>query len=138
MITLYQPWASWIMWGWKKIETRKHQRFKCLAGRRIAIHAALAFQVEAYYDAHKYLTDEQLTTSKRYTHPRGAILGLATVREFRPLNREDSRAALIDCYPEYAGQKYGLVLGNIDYWTLPIAAKGGRGIRYISLAEGGA
>lgn len=39
-ITLHQPWATFIVMGWKTIETRTHQRFKSLADQRIAIHAA--------------------------------------------------------------------------------------------------
>ena len=39
-ISLWQPWASLIALGWKTVETRGHNRFACLAGRRIAIPAA--------------------------------------------------------------------------------------------------
>ena len=39
-ISLWQPHASWVAMGWKTIETRTHDRFKSLAGRRIAVHAA--------------------------------------------------------------------------------------------------
>jgi hypothetical protein len=37
-ITINQPWASLIANGIKTIETRKHTKFKCLVGQRIAIH----------------------------------------------------------------------------------------------------
>ena len=39
-ISLYQPDATCVAMKWKTIETRHHSRFKCLAGKRIAIHAA--------------------------------------------------------------------------------------------------
>jgi len=39
-ISLHQPYATFIAMKWKTIETRKHARFKCLEGERIAIHAA--------------------------------------------------------------------------------------------------
>lgn len=39
VITLYQPWATWIMRGWKTIETRTHNRFACLDHKTILIHA---------------------------------------------------------------------------------------------------
>jgi len=41
-ISLWQPWATFVVLGWKTIETRTHSRFKSLAGQRIAIHAARA------------------------------------------------------------------------------------------------
>lgn len=31
-ISMWQPWAWWVMRGWKTIETRTHNRFKGLAG----------------------------------------------------------------------------------------------------------
>ena len=42
-MTLYEPWASFIAYGLKTIETRTHDRFRCLVGQRIAIHAGLGF-----------------------------------------------------------------------------------------------
>ena len=39
-ISLHQPWATFVTLKWKTIETRTHQRFKSLVGKRIAIHAA--------------------------------------------------------------------------------------------------
>lgn len=42
-ISLWQPHATWIALKWKTIETRDHDRFACLRGRRVAIHAAKKF-----------------------------------------------------------------------------------------------
>ena len=39
-ITLYEPWATFIVYGWKTIETRYHDRFRSLSGRWIGIHAS--------------------------------------------------------------------------------------------------
>jgi predicted transcriptional regulator len=44
VITLWQPWASFIALGWKTIETRTHDRFKNLVCERIAIHAGLILE----------------------------------------------------------------------------------------------
>lgn len=43
VITLWQPWATWVVLGWKTIETRLHPRFASLAGQVIGIHAGLKF-----------------------------------------------------------------------------------------------
>ena len=50
-ISLYQPWAEWIMLGWKVIETRKHWRFACLVGKDVLIHAAMRYDVRAIDEA---------------------------------------------------------------------------------------
>lgn len=39
-ISIYQPYAAFIAMGLKTIETRTHDRFRCLEGQRIAIHVA--------------------------------------------------------------------------------------------------
>ena len=39
-ISLWQPWATLVALKLKTIETRNHSRFRALAGKRIAIHAA--------------------------------------------------------------------------------------------------
>ena len=37
-ITLWQPWATWIAWRWKTIETRGHDRFRRLVGQFASVH----------------------------------------------------------------------------------------------------
>lgn len=39
VITLYQPWATWIMRELKTIESRTHARFNSLLYKTILIHA---------------------------------------------------------------------------------------------------
>ena len=39
VLTLYQPWATFIADGLKTIETRTHNRFTSLYGKTILIHA---------------------------------------------------------------------------------------------------
>lgn len=38
-LTVWQPWASMIMAGWKRHEWRGHDRGRAFAGQRIVIHA---------------------------------------------------------------------------------------------------
>lgn len=58
VITLYQPWATWIVRGWKTIETRTHNKFACLIGKTILIHAGQKTDASAINNP--YLTKEQL------------------------------------------------------------------------------
>jgi hypothetical protein len=121
VITLYQPWATWIMRGWKTIETRTHSRFSCLKGQRILIHAGLKTDPHALHVP--YLTLEQLLLNPDEM-VNGYILGSAFVKDFRLLNESDSEAALFDC----TGRLWGLFLEDIERWKYPIPEKGSQGI----------
>jgi len=121
VITLYQPWATWIMRGWKTIETRTHSRFSCLKGQRILIHAGLKTDPHALHVP--YLTLEQLLLNPDEM-VNGYILGSAFVKDFRLLNESDSEAALIECKT----QRWGLFLEDIKIWKYPIPEKGSMGI----------
>ncbi len=122
VITLYQPWATWIMRGWKTIETRTHSRFSCLKGQRILIHAGLKTDPNAIHVP--YLTLEQLASKPEMGLVTGCILGSAFVKDFRLLNGSDSEAALCDC----TGRLWGLFLEDIERWKYPIPEKGSQGI----------
>jgi hypothetical protein len=152
-ISLWQPWASWIAWGLKTIETRRHRRFACLVGRRVAIHAALRFDVTALDEAAAYLEAmieggdgdgadpefiRQASQAERARRecsksflPMGRIVATAFVSGHRALVEADSPAALCDCSPE-AGLRYGLVLSEIRQVlpTTPFGRRrpGGRGV----------
>jgi hypothetical protein len=45
VITLKQPWATWVLWGWKIVETRLHNQFGSLMNKRIGIHAGLGWTI---------------------------------------------------------------------------------------------
>lgn len=126
VITLYQPWATWIMREWKTIETRTHDRFKCLNGRTILIHAGMKTDESAAYNP--YLTPEQI-----FYNPdevvNGCILGSAYVDGFSRLCQEHAKEALIECVTP----RFGLFLTNIDVFDEPIPAKGEMGIWYYDL-----
>jgi len=115
-ITLYEPWATWVGLKWKKIETRTHDRFKCLAGQRIAIHAGLKFDKFWPEAACDYLTDEQKCFMLRVASSvdggmlHGRILCTAFVAEARRLAMGDSKLALCDCG---RGDRFGLVFADV-------------------------
>lgn len=128
-ITLYQPWPTWIMRGWKPIETRTHDKFKSLQGKTILIHAGMRTDETAINNP--YLTREQLLQDPDEMI-NGYILGKATVDAFGKLGDEHSKQALIDCG---STTRYGLFLTNIEKFPTPILCKGEMGIWYYDLAN---
>lgn len=126
-ITLYQPWATWVMRGWKPIETRTHNRFACLVDRSILIHAGMRTDAEAINNP--YLTREQILHNPAEII-NGYILGKATVQAFGKLGAEHSNAALINCG---STTRYGLFLTNVEKFETPILAKGEMGIWYYDV-----
>ncbi len=129
VISMYQPWASWVMLGWKTTETRLHNRFAKLSGKTIIIHASQNYDRDAIHEAWKYrlgITDtlKHLGTT---IYPTG-LLGIAYVEKTRELTMEDSDAALIDCG---IIRRYGLFLQYPIPFSKPILMKGGQGIFYV-------
>jgi len=124
VITLYQPWATWIMRGWKTIETRTHDRFACLENQRILIHAGQITDMSAFNNP--YLTNEQLQYKPKEII-NGFILGSAFVSDFKELTTNAAQHALIECETK----RYGLFLEKIEHWSVPIQAKGSMGIWYF-------
>lgn len=125
-ITLYQPWATWIMRGWKTIETRTHNRFVCLDKRTILIHAGQKTDASAFNNP--YLTKEQLL-HERDEIVNGFILGSAYSLYLGCLDPNDSVNALIECKT----LRYGLLLENVEKFKEPIPVKGEMGIWYFDL-----
>lgn len=125
-ITLYQPWAYWIIKGFKTIETRTHNRFASLKGQRILIHAGLTMDWDSFRN-NPYLSNEQMSETKELH--RGHILGSAYVRDVRPLTPLDAPQALIECFTD----RFGLILSGIDMWDTPIKCAGSMGIWYFDL-----
>jgi len=126
VITLYQPWATWIVRGWKTIETRTHNRFACLIGKDILIHAGQTTDANAINN--DYLTKEQLLY-KPDEVINGFILGKTHVKSFGLLSSIHSKSALIECDTT----RFGLYLNNIQKFETPIPVKGEMGIWYFDL-----
>lgn len=127
VITLYQPWATWIMREWKLIETRTHNRFNSLVGKRILIHAGMTTDANAINNP--YLTKEQLLLNPDEM-VNGFILGSAFVDSSGELNSGHSKASLIDCGNT---KRFGLLLSSINKFQVPIAEKGEMGIWYYDM-----
>lgn len=126
VITLYQPWATWIMRGWKTVETRTHNRFKSLDGKTILIHAGQKTDATAINNP--YLTKEQLLHEPNEM-VNGFILGSAYSLYLGCLDPADCVNALIECET----LRYGLLLENINVFKVPVPVKGEMGIWYFNM-----
>jgi hypothetical protein len=139
-ISLWQPWAQFIALGWKTIETRTHERFASLVGKRIGIHAAERWDKNWQALAGPWLTGQQIEIVNRrkvdWPFWRGVVVCTATVDMHKPLNYGDSQSALIDCSYSFDGEiiprRYGLLLSNVKETTFPqIRTAGKQGIFYV-------
>src|ERR1035437_8721493 len=92
-ITLYQPWATWIIRTWKDIETRTHNKFASLEGHYILIHAGKTTDESAINNP--YLTKEQILENPDEMI-NGFIIGKAYCYQFEILDDRFSKRALID------------------------------------------
>jgi len=110
-ITIYEPWASWIRAGAKTIETRSHDRFRSLVGRRIAIHAGRTYDPLAEAEASRVLAAAGLAVPAPQCRL-GQIVCTVAVCSARWLRAADSAAAMCDCRPDPSAgrQRFGLFL----------------------------
>lgn len=133
VISLWQPWAQWVILGWKTIETRTHARFAKLAGQRIGIHAAKVWDKQAIHLARSYLTEDQIHQTfellRVHHHDSGKVLGTVFVNEHRILERADAPAALIECETV----RFGLLLSLPIKFAVPVPAVGRQGIFHANL-----
>lgn len=121
-ITLHMPWAYWVMKGWKKIETREHNRFRCLGGKTILIHASKRWLAGSMIN---FLTNDQVEQTVREAEKlHGHILALATVWKHGPLTPEHTREAMIECRTK----RFGSFLTDVRPLAKPIPISGRQGI----------
>lgn len=131
IITLKQPWASWVMEELKLTESRVHKNFKTLVGKDFGIHAAQTYDLSDYVLKNPFLSQEKIDASLSY-HT-GVILGTVHGKEFLELNVEHEKEALIECR---SVKRYGLRLINPKKFETPIACPGELAIWYYDLDKG--
>lgn len=121
-ITLWQPWASLVAIGRKTIETRTHDRFRCLKGRLLAIHAGATWDAAGAESLKRFGIE-----AKRDECPVGAVLALAGVWKADWLSGTSyqDHSACID-----TGGRFGLWLTVYHVFDPPVPAKGHQGIWY--------
>lgn len=131
VITLKQPWASWVIEELKLIESRVHKNFKTLVGKDFGIHAAQTYDLSDYVLKNPYLSKEKIDTSLSY--PTGVILGTVHGAGFLPLKKYHEQSALIECT---SVQRYGLRLINAKKFLKPIPCPGELAIWYYDMEKG--
>lgn len=131
VIQLWQPWASWVIEGWKTVETRTHNNFAWMLNHKVAVHACQKWDNKAIGLAKEYLTDKQIKETEEFRNLRGKILGTAFVCNYFKLTKDYSKYALIDCEHTI---RYGLILENIIK-VEPIKFTGAQNQLYISEAH---
>jgi len=120
VITLWQPWASFIAFGWKSIETRTHNKFESLKGNRIAIHAGKNWDKDWWILTADYLDLDQkrkIDLMKIENKiPFDKIICSCFVKDYKiPLTNEDEIKALIECKTTRAG----LILTDVVEFHTP-------------------
>jgi len=131
-ISVRNPWALWISWGWKSVVTRTRKDFRSLVGKRIAIHAGKLLDPKAFsladpclltYQKERTLIDMKLAMSqhrRKITDPRfGSVICTAFAEKHRILTVADEPLALCDC----AGL-WGLFLRDVQVLSKPIPWQG--------------
>ncbi len=129
-ISLWQPWATLIMIGAKRIETRGW----CSRGLgRLVIHAAREKRELAYCGNAVY---RAALNAAGITHlsqiPLGAALGVVDLTGFK--TAEDLRVTISDQEKEfgnYADGRFGWLLENPRPFTAPLPYKGAQGVFQI-------
>jgi hypothetical protein len=123
-LTLWQPWASCIVRGPKRIENRPWKPFACVTGKRIAIHAGKTWDpVGAEFCAERgfYL--------RRDEAPLLAIVGTAFVERWVAPRDADT---LPEDQLQWFFGPFGWVLRDVRPLTKPIFCRGARGLWIIS------
>ena len=135
-LTLHEPWATWVAFGLKTIETRTHDRYTSLIGKRIAIHAGQRFDRDACSTAkaalERYHPDvvgdliaQLIAAAKQPNH--GRVVCTTDIYAGAWLQEIHNAQALIDCGPA-APRRLGFLLRNTKICIDPTVYKGYQGI----------
>lgn len=130
-VTLIQPWASWISWGWKPMETRTHRLLSGLVGREFYLHAGRKWDPSAMDIARRWLDEDQLAyTAKVCPAIHSCIIARCTGVSFRLMTARDEELALIHHLDELGNPRYGLMVQAVPLPS-PVFIKGHQGIWYV-------
>lgn len=141
-LPLWQPWASLVAAGAKRVETRHWPTPPALIGQRVAIHATKTrdhLHVVATEPFRGRLRDAQLAGELALIDgelPLGAIVATAVIDRCRAITPDGAAKLLASDPDEHAfgnyslvgGQRYAWVLRHIDALAMPVAFSGARGI----------
>lgn len=114
-ISLWQPWASAIPLGLKRVETRG---WKTDYRGPLAIHAAKRWTVEQ-----RKFTEKQGLSDL----PFGAIIAVCNLFNLVPIELLSHVSNIEKSYGDYSPGRYGWILTDIVALPEPIPFKGGQG-----------
>lgn len=126
-ISLWQPWASLIVWGHKTIETRSWPAPSTILGTRIGIHAAMTTQGIKLADELGLLRHCGMERAKL---PLGALVATCVVDASVPTEKLCG-----DPYGDFRPGRYGWILSGIEPLAEPIPVKGRQGIFTVELPD---
>jgi hypothetical protein len=133
-LSLWQPWASLVVHGHKKIETRHWQAPRSLFGKRIAIHAAKMTRFDALMNQPPFLglLDGEL--------PHGCVVGtvkLARCIRMTPYNIAEfaERAPLQMQLGDWQPGRWAWVLRDPRLLPEPVPLRGSQGFFSVDAAK---
>jgi hypothetical protein len=132
-ITLWQPWATLIAIGAKRIETRS---WSTTYHGDIAIHAAKNIPQKEILRIMRMTRDEEpfksvLDKAGYYVYnslPRGCVVAIATLVVCIPTNKIPSVSLRESAFGDFSENRFGWMLENIRPLKNPIQAKGAQGL----------
>jgi len=127
IISMWQPWAQWIAEGWKLIESRTHNRFKSLEGKRIGIHASAKWDADWSTASADFLPYERRMQTFNFARLKPSVICTALVSSYGPLTPAEGKWALIECETP----RFGLWLRDLEQIKPAILCRGRQGIFYL-------
>lgn len=122
-ITLWQPWASAIALGHKKIETRSRRTH---VRGQLAIHAAKRWTA----GQKEFAQVEKACGRLAARIPLGAVVAVADLVDCKPVE-EIATGAIERIYGDYESGRFGWLLDNIRPLSEPVGCKGGQGFWFL-------
>jgi hypothetical protein len=133
VISVWQPWATLLIQGFKKFETRTWQAPTSVIGTRIGIAATKQIkqeQIVALMGQEFQHAYSQTGLSALTELPRGCILGTALLRSSEIMTAE-SMAAVTETertFGYWTPGRFAWLLEDLAPYDQPIFARGGQGI----------
>jgi hypothetical protein len=132
-LSIWQPWASLIISGEKKIETRSWPAPYSIRGQRIAIASTRTIRAEqrqaAAEDAFR-LHYAATGLPAMEDLPMGCVLGTVVVEDCRAIDPEFMQELdeQEDAFGWYGPGRFAWFLKDLDPLAVPVAVRGGQGL----------
>lgn len=128
-LPLWQPWASLVAGGAKRIETRHWKAPAWLVGQRIAIHATKRTTELWICELHPFT--EYIDDAKAL--PLGAIVATATLARCAPMTEQGIAKLQAEqphehAFGNYAVGRFAWVLHDVERLPEPIPFRGAQGV----------